>query len=298
MIACLGCGRIAFDPISTTVDGTVDSTIDRCAAELVDLGPWNAPTKIPGVNSMSADDDPTPTEDGLELIFTSARSGGLGQSDFWRARRANITDAWGPVEHIPELSSSFNENTPGLSSDALTIWFASNRTGSMGEDLWTSTRVNRSSPWSTPVRVVELASGEADRGPSLFDNDLSMMFHRSSNMNDLYLTTRPSLAAPWGPPVLLTPPSGMSSDELRPWVSPCGLEVYFQSSTRSAVTTDMNFFRMSRTDTSQPFGNLVEVTDLNSAEYDQDLRILGDRRRAYFSSARGGTNADLWEATR
>ena len=41
----------------------------------------------------------------------------------------------------------------------------------------------------------------------------------------------------------------------------------------------------------------IAIPELSSPQYDQDLRLSPDRRRAYFASARGG-NSDLYEATR
>src|SRR5512143_3991886 len=102
--AVVGCGRIDFAP-------RLDAA-DRCAAEAVALGPFGAPTPVTAVNTPMTEADPTPSDDGLELYFTSTQTGTLGGADVWRVRRDAPTAPWGPVEHVLELSTAVRETTP------------------------------------------------------------------------------------------------------------------------------------------------------------------------------------------
>lgn len=297
LLFALAACRIWFDEVPR--DGATDGASDarNCAEDLVDLGPWSTPVRLTALETNAAEDDPTPRDDGLELLFTSDRAGSLGESDIWRSTRATTGDPWGPAEHVIELSSAQNENTPALSRDGRTIWFASGRPGGLGgEDIWTSTRATLDSPWTTPVLVPELSGAFLERGVSLFADDLALAMHsEAAGSQDIYVATRASQTSSWSTPVLLGAPNTPAT-ELRPWVSPCGLEMYFQSGARSGG--DMNFLRVTRASVDEPFGNEMLVDELNSTAYDQDLRITPDRRRAYFSSVRGDNDGNLWESTR
>lgn len=288
LAALAGCGRLDFAPPPDPADAA-----DRCAAEAVALGPFGAPTPVAAVNTPMEEDDPTPSDDGLELYFTSTRTGGLGSADVWRVRRNDPAAPWGPVEHVQELSTAKYENTPALSSDGLTMWLVSNRPGTLGDDdIWVSTRADRESPWAPPVDVAVLNSAALDRAPSPFLDDRALLFHSTrTGTTAFYVTTRADDASPWSPPTLLASPA----NGLRGWVSPCGLELYFELDRGTGTGTD--FYLARRASVDEPFGASVELTELSSQGFDQDIRLSPDRRHVYFASNRGG-NGDIYEASR
>jgi hypothetical protein len=291
VLALVGCGRINFDE--------QPDAFDRCAGEQIDLGTWSSPVSVDAINATGAqNDDPEPSADGLELYFTSPRPGSLGMGDLWRVRRASPGDPWGTPEHLDDpLSSTANENTPGLSSDGLELWFASDRRGTQMDDLYVATRAAVDQPWGPPVLVGELVSDDHDRGPSLFDDDLAMVFHsgRGTGGSELFVTRRPTRSGSWSVPEKLEPPD-TPGEELRGWMSPCGFELYFESSTRTG-TGGMDFFRVTRARLDDPFSGEIEVRELDTEAFEQDLRLLPDRRRAYFSSDRNG-RFEIFETTR
>jgi hypothetical protein len=217
-----GCGRAGFDPVlSRGLDADVPIDADRCSADLVDLGPWGTPTNLGTVNDPTTlDDDPELSLDGLELYFTSTRSGSLGAADMWRARRASVSDPWGPVEHVDELSTTQNENTPALSSDALTMLFVSGRAGTMGgEDIWETTRPDRDSPWSAPRDVTELNSPGLERAPTLYLDELAIMFHSDrpggAGGLDLWVASRVTVTSPWSTQCRWVRPTAISTSRGR-----------------------------------------------------------------------------------
>ena len=56
---------------------------------------WGTPVNLGAtVNSNSDDGSPCISSNGLELYFTSGRSGGYGGLDIWVAKRATKDDAW------------------------------------------------------------------------------------------------------------------------------------------------------------------------------------------------------------
>jgi hypothetical protein len=94
--------------------------------------------------------------DGLLLIFTSDRPGGVGGLDLWVSRRSDTHSPWGePVNLGPPVNSEADERGSALADDGVTLFFSSNRAGSFGQDdLWATSlkRRHRNRGPQTPER--------------------------------------------------------------------------------------------------------------------------------------------------
>jgi Tol biopolymer transport system component len=80
---------------------------------------------------------PTLSADELELFASSDHA---GQRDIWTSRRADRTAPFPPVAVNAELSSIDEDWDPELSFDGATMYLASNRTGTQGQDIFVATR--------------------------------------------------------------------------------------------------------------------------------------------------------------
>ncbi len=112
-------------------------------------GTFNAPTNVAALNSASNDRNSAVRRDGLEIFFTSQRSGGLGERDIWVSTRASISAPWNPPVNLAVVNSTGADEMPSLSPDGAILYFSSDRNGGIGgRDLYTAVRVsvNRSSP--------------------------------------------------------------------------------------------------------------------------------------------------------
>jgi hypothetical protein len=58
-----------------------------------------------------------------------------------------------PVNLGPVVNSEFNDSYPAVSRHGLSLYFASNRPGSQGVDLWVSRRTTATAPWGPPVNL-------------------------------------------------------------------------------------------------------------------------------------------------
>jgi Tol biopolymer transport system component len=98
---------------------------------------------VPGVNDAA----PTIRRNGREIFFWSDRPGSTGQ-DLWTSTRRRASDPWSaPTRLGNPPNSASDENGPGLSADAHTIFFTSNRAGGQGSlDIWMTTRSGRRTP--------------------------------------------------------------------------------------------------------------------------------------------------------
>src|SRR5258706_5434798 len=80
--------------------------------------------------------------DGLEIFLQSSRTGTIGQGDLWISRRASTLDSWStPLNLGTTINTGSAEQNPSVSSDGMTLFFASNRGGGTGGlDLYMTTR--------------------------------------------------------------------------------------------------------------------------------------------------------------
>jgi Tol biopolymer transport system component len=317
VVWCLvtSCGRIGFDEL--TRDATTDSTVVDVGADAMDaasdadaasdtsldvapdamvmLGPFGPATPIAELNTAGREDDPTLPGDRLEIFFSSDRVGGMGNIDVWTASRTSVTDTWSTPMNVAELNSSVIDAGPEVSFDGLTITLSSDRSGSMSQDIWISTRPARGSPWATPTRVAELASATVDGGGISNASGTRIVFHsdRSGN-HDLFEATRAGTLDPWGAAVPLTALNTTSRD-LTPHLSPDFRTIYFASDRPGAGGRDL--YEALRPNVDAPFGAPTPLAGVNSAETDADPWVSPDGRHIVF--ARGGTlGDDLYEASR
>jgi len=101
--------------------------------------PWGDPVNLgPNVNSSGIDASPDISANGLTLFLNSARSGGLGGSDIWMARRKTRNDDWETAINLgPIVNASGFEAQPHISYDGSILYFSSERAdGSGNVDLW------------------------------------------------------------------------------------------------------------------------------------------------------------------
>jgi hypothetical protein len=116
---------------------------DFYVSEQQEDGTWGAPTLVAELSSPAFDNRLTIRHDGREVFFHSDRPGSAG-NDLWTSTRATDSDPWStPVNVGPPLSTPASETTPGLSATGETLYFTSNRPGSLGDDIWMSTRPRR-----------------------------------------------------------------------------------------------------------------------------------------------------------
>lgn len=102
-------------------------------------GTFSAPTPAAGLNTSFEEQFASLSKNGLEIFFSSNRTGTLGGLDLWYATRASTSDAWGTAVNLGSaVNSTFAEGRSGISWDGTTLFFHSNRAGTV--DLYETTR--------------------------------------------------------------------------------------------------------------------------------------------------------------
>ena len=142
--------------------------------------PWGPPVNMGAiVNSPNAELLPSVSQDGQILIFTSKRSGGLGDYDLWMSTRPAAEGDWAaPVNMGPAVNSSAYDGDGCLSTDGLALFFCSGRSGGMGwYDMWVTTRRSQAAAWSPPVNLGPAINTSSIEGaPSLSPDQKTLYF--------------------------------------------------------------------------------------------------------------------------
>jgi Tol biopolymer transport system component len=262
---------------------------------------FGTPANVTEINAGSINtEDPTLTDDLLEIFFSSTRTGGAGGVDIWTSTRGSVTASWSTPVLVTAASGTNDDTTPEITGDGLALVFASNRPGGAGAyDLYELTRPSRAAAWGAPVRIVELASTTDEFAGSLSPDRLTIVFASSRSGGpgggDVFEATRPTSASTWGTP---TPIANINSaaDDSAPWRSADGL-VLLISSTRSGGQGAQDVWLAERASTAAPWGVPTPIAELNGPDYDSDPWLSPDRRTMVYSRLEGAAR-NVFTATR
>jgi Tol biopolymer transport system component len=200
---------------------------------------WSTPVNVgPTINSTAWEHDPSISSDGLDLYFTSRRSGGQGTDDLWYAKRATMNDPWEtPVNLGAIINSQNHDMDPSLSKDGQELYFCSDRPNGHGNyDIWITTQQtserNPKGYWGTPTNLgLNVNTSYSDHSPSISADGLVLFFCSSrpggNGSSDLWMTTRPTTDDSWGEPVNLGATINSSASEDDPCISGDGLWLLF-----------------------------------------------------------------------
>ena len=255
--------------------------------------------RAPGENNDSDDDNPTLTEDLLDIFFTSDRDEGLGGADVWSATRATRADPFEPPDLVGEASTMDDDTSAAISSDGLTLWVGSDQEGGAGgTDIYQLTRPSKDVSWSTPRNLAALNSEDDDIPRPVGQGGLVMPMASRRGPGDEYQTyfaTRPSLDADFGAPEPLAYLWVEGSSMVDAFLTDDGLLLFFN---RDPGDGDGELYMAWRPSTDDLFRDPVPLVAVNSPADDRDPWLSVDGRRFFFASDRGGaTGLDIYFTT-
>ena len=163
-----------------------------------------------GINSAANEWIPVISSDGLTLYFTIANNGGpggFGGDDLFQATRSTTDDAFDNVTNLgPAINTEFHDDSGDISSDGLTLYFSSYRTGD--SDLYMATRESISDGFANVTNLGTGVNGSAaEISPRLSANGLVLFFsddnespYRSGGHGDadIWVAMRTSINKPFG----------------------------------------------------------------------------------------------------
>lgn len=160
------------------------------ASRLVEFPAGQPLANIPSGQTAARDSTAFLTRDGGELWFASTRTPGSGASDIWRATRSGGTFA--TPTRIAELNTSSDDASPVLSRDLLTVYFSSNRPGSVGfTDIYRAHRTTATGMFGAAERLANLSSARFEDPNFLSDDNcrLYLMIDNGTTL-DIAVATR------------------------------------------------------------------------------------------------------------
>ena len=172
---------------------------------------WQPPVNLRGgVNGTDDDQTPDPFEDhATSILFFGSGPIGTGATDIYSSTLLS-DGSYGPRAPVVELNSTSVDRQPAIRRDGLEIFFASDRTGTLGAlDLWVATRASTSDPWSPPVNLGPTVNTTlVDARPALSFDGTTLYFQSTRPgavgctsstgpcVFDIWVTTRTRLHAP------------------------------------------------------------------------------------------------------
>jgi hypothetical protein len=284
------------------------------AAEVVNADfTFGTPTNMgPIVNSSARDQGPSISGDGLELYFSSTRSGSAGRYDLWVATRPTASDPWGePVNLGPTVNSSDPEWAPSISADGLSLYFNSPRPGGYGGswgDIWVTTRATKDDAWASPVNLGSTVnSSYQDITPGISADELELFFtsNRPGGLGnqDMWVSRRGTKDDPWDTSVNLGPIVNSSANEHDASISADGRMLFsgdYQTGPfRTGGYGAGDMWIMTRATVSDPWSIPVNLgPTINSSAFDGHPVVSADGSTIFFMSDRPGGlgDHDLWQA--
>jgi Tol biopolymer transport system component len=284
-----------------TSDAGTDAAGGDARVDAMTSPAWGAPIALTALNSTAADADPTMTADGLELFFSSSRTGTVGGFDIWVASRIDVNDPFTVVTRVAAVCSVVPDDSPAISADGLTLHFTSPRGTSGTHDVYIATRPTRTAAFTTPVIVAALSTDTDDElNVGLSEDQLVVIVDRlgPAGDRDLFQRTRSGPSQPWGAELRLTTANSPDTDA-SPGLDGSGEVLYFHSNRNGS--NGFVLYRTERTQLGDTFSTPVPILELDvDGASDGNPFITPDEQTMVFDSNRPGGlgGLDLYMTTR
>jgi outer membrane protein OmpA-like peptidoglycan-associated protein/tetratricopeptide (TPR) repeat protein len=205
---------------------------DFYKSEKVD-GEWQRSTPLTAVNTQNSEGAHAISADGSFLLFTACkRKTGFGSCDLFYSELK--CGEWSEVKVMDRpVSSGSWESQPSISADGKTIYFASDREGSLGgKDLWVTHRQDDGT-WSNPENLGEtLNTNKDEKAPFIHPDGQTLYFlsagHPGLGYEDIFIS-RKQKDGSWGIPQNFGYPINTEKSEGPIFVSLDGKTAYFSS---------------------------------------------------------------------
>lgn len=267
----------------------VEAGSDAARPPPCDLGkPFGSPVPIAEVNTPEADIVTDVSADELTMLISSNH--GASNVQTFASTRASKSAPWGaPVL----LFAGGGGDNWGLSITGTTAILSSSRSGSV--ELYFATRANASSPFG-PLALATGINGAGDEENPHWSADGKTLYFdvTDGSARDLFAATATGVGAFTNKAPLTTINSAAADGA--PAVSADELTLYFYS--ERSPTPDGDIYVATRASKSDPFGNVVQVPNVNSTALDAPGAVSADGCSLYLSSLRADNQFDIYVARR
>jgi hypothetical protein len=195
LLLTAACGKVNSARVDAQIDDAQGADTQGDDARAIDGPPppcdlaarFRAPSLVGGVNTVNNEWGMRLSPDQL-VAYISSDINGTSQVDMYIATRATVQNAFGKPVALDVLNTASQESAPSVTADGLTIYFHSNRTGSLGaNDLFTSTRTSTTATFPTATRVANVNTAGDEQYPYVMPDGRTLYFQSDG---DLYYAIR------------------------------------------------------------------------------------------------------------
>lgn len=299
-------GVLAVGVLSACGEGDLLTLGERTESPVMTVEFGNV-TRVDEVSSDEDDENPTLTDDMLQIYFNSERDDGADGTDIWYAERSSLDQPFGEPRPLGGWSDDGSDTSPAVSGDGLTLWLAHTpETEEDSDDATTDVRmVVRADPsapeWEGPIAVEGLNTADDERPRPLGQEGLVMPLSRRVETSDGETVWQTLLArregdAEFSEPVLLTEIVDPDVSAVDGFLSFDGLTLVFKVEPPGKKG---DLYWSKRASVDDPFVGATPVpgSDINTEDYDErDPWLSPDGTVLYFASDRDGEALDVYRA--
>lgn len=223
----------------STDDWTGQNFSDLFYSKLDRKDDWSEPALIDNrtiINTKANEGAPAMTADFSKLYFTRCHT----QEEKPSGCQIYVSSRQGKSYGEPEKLELGGDSTtaighPAISSNDLTLVFASNKRGGHGgRDLWIATREDASGAFKRPINMSDIINTKGDEMFPFLRNDSTLYFasNRHIGMGGLDIFVTRKLEGEWTEPKNLKHPINSSADDFAIIFKPEGEEGFFSSNRR------------------------------------------------------------------
>ena len=205
--------------------------------------PFGSPTLVTTANSVYDDEWPSPSADGLALVFESDRPT-PGTFHILATRRDSLTSPFAPPVMMAGLDA--NDLTPFVVASGRTVYFASKARPGLGADDLYRAELDASGAAMNPTAVTGLVNTSDDEDqPAVTADELHIYYrHATPTESDIYVSSRPTASDLFSPPVPVAGLAEPGIHEGMDWISPDGCNLYFHSDAPTDMMTGPKLFNI------------------------------------------------------
>lgn len=195
---------------------------------------------------------------------------------------------WSEPVQVTEVSTKFDEWTPFLSFDGLTLYF-----GRLYTDSYFYARIfaaTREEPYGPFTSVSEVLRSQYHvLSPWVSPDNLRMYYHNELPTRwVIKVSERASVNDPWPQGTTLSELSAVGKALTKPALTADELTIFFTSRHASGGQGGIDMWMANRPDRNSPFGNIRNLVEINSSAYERVGSVSPDGLALYFSSDRNG----------
>jgi hypothetical protein len=252
----------------------------------------------------------------IALVQACSSGEGVLAPDAAKGRQAlevHFSDWSTPVNLGPVINSPSIEQHPAISKDGLSLYFVSDRPGSLGNtDIWVSQRTTALDPWGPPQNLGPNVNSSENENAPAFSPDGHWLYFGSrraggcgAGTSDLWMSHRHDKHDDfgWEAPINLGCTVNSPAEDDGPTIfedDATGITTLYFTSLRPGIG-DFDIYASTRVGDDGPFDAPILVQELDTPFRDTRTAIRRDGLELFLTSSRptGAIGSfDLWVSTR